>query len=157
MTARTAALPLAAGWSRRRVAIAALLLALLAATAWRVAGGGADRPPVMPTSPQLESQTGVRFTQARMVADGGIVQLTYLVLDAEKAGRFQSDTKHPPRLVDEGTGQQAWRTALMKQGHELRPGQTYFILYENTRQAIRSGGQIAIDAGKIQLRHVPVR
>lgn len=156
MTAHSVALPAAAGWSRRRLAVLALLLVLLGAVAWRVGTGRSAGPPPMPTSPQLEHQTGVRFTQARLVADGGIVELTYVVLDPEKAGRFQTG-KQPPRLVDEGSGQQVWRTALMKQGHALRPGQTYFIVYENTRQVIRPGDRIAIAAGETRLDHVPVR
>jgi hypothetical protein len=80
-----------------------------------------------------------------------------VVLDTQKATRFQSDTKHPPLLKSERRDGIAWRAALMRQGHDLRPGQTYFILYLNNHQAIRSGESLEIDAGGARLASVPVR
>ena len=69
-----------------------------------------------------------------MVGGGGLVELTYTVLDPEKATTFQSDTTHPPTLYRTGDSDNPVHiAALMKQGHNLRPGQTYFILYENPK------------------------
>jgi hypothetical protein len=45
----------------------------------------------------------------------------------------------------------------MKQGHELRPGQTYYILYLNNGNAIRSGETLDVEANGFHLPHVPVR
>ena len=75
----------------------------------------------------------------------------------KKGSAFQNDTKHPPRLKSERTGKIAWRAALMKQGHELRPGQTYYILYLNNDSAIKRGDNLEIAAGQRRLIHVPVR
>jgi hypothetical protein len=99
----------------------------------------------------------VRFSQAAVVADGGLVELRYVVLDTQKASAFQNDIKHPPTLRNERNGKTAWRAALMKQGHELRPGQSYYLLYLNNQGAIKRGDKIAIDAGQRHLQHVPVR
>jgi hypothetical protein len=45
----------------------------------------------------------------------------------------------------------------MRQGHELRPGQSYYILYLNNQRAIRPGDTLEIDAGGQTLAKVPVR
>jgi hypothetical protein len=105
----------------------------------------------------MEASLGVRFTQAAVVADGGLVELRYVVLDAQKASAFQNDTKHPPTLRNEHNNKIAWRAALMKQGHELRPGQSYYLLYLNNQGAIKRGDKIEIAAGPRHLQHVPVR
>jgi hypothetical protein len=145
---------------RRAGQLLTLLLALgLAGALMLRFGGSADAIPRydVPHDGQLESTTGVRFTQAAVVGDGGLVELRYTVLDTQKATAFQSDTKHPPQLRNERNGKIAWRAALMRQGHELRPGQSYYLLYLNNGGAIKRGDRIAIDAGSRHLMHVPVR
>jgi hypothetical protein len=140
--------------------IVAVLLAagLVGAIGWRFAGNAAARPRYdVPHDGRLEGALGVRFTQAALVADGGIVEIRYVVLDTQKGSAFQNDVKHPPLLKNEKNGKTAWRAALMKQGHELRPGQTYYILYLNNQNAIHRGDLIQIEAGAYRLAHVPVR
>ena len=142
----------------RRGVVVLLALALVAALVWRF-GDIADASPHydVPHNGQMEGVLGVRFTQAAVVADGGIVELRYTVLDTQKGSAFQNDTKHPPVLRSERNGKVAWRAALMKQGHELRPGQSYYILYLNNASAIKRGDKIEISAGGNKLAHVPVR
>jgi hypothetical protein len=81
----------------------------------------------------------------------------YVVLDSAKASAFQSDVKHPPVLRDEQDGGIASQTEQMRQGHELRPGQTYYLLYSDPKGAIRPGDTVVIedkDGGR--LAGVPV-
>ena len=160
MTARTTALRgvLVSRWTTWAV-LAASVLALLAAVALRTGplAHAKDAGYVVPQSSAMEAKLGVRFTRAAVVADGGIVELRYTVLDAEKASKFQSDTHHPPVLHSEKRGGDVYRAALMKQGHELRPGQSYYILYLNNKRSIRSGEDLSIDAGGGHLAHVPVK
>jgi hypothetical protein len=136
----------------------ALALLAVAAIAWRTiapaeAGPGYD----VPRSAALEAKLGVRFIQAAVVADGGIVELRYTVLDAQKASKFQRAVHNPPVLRSERRPGALYRTALMRQGHELRPGQNYYILYLNNRRAVRPGETLEIDAGGQTLAKVPVR
>ncbi|MFD2764983.1 hypothetical protein [Micromonospora eburnea] len=141
-----------------RVLLPLLVLALVAVSIVRF-GGYADARQgyTVPQDGQLESALGIRFTQAAVVGDGGLVELRYVVLDTQKASAFQNDTKHPPRLRNERSGKLAWRTALMKQGHELRPGQSYYLLYLNNDNAIKRGDKIEVTSGQRRLAHVPVR
>jgi hypothetical protein len=137
-----------------------LLLALALAAALMIRFvGSADAAPRydIPHNGQMEAALGVRFTQAALVADGGLVELRYQVLDGQKASTFQNDTKHPPTLRNERNSKVAWRAVLMKQAHELRPGQTYYLLYLNSQGSIKRGDKIEIGAGKGRLAHVPVR
>ena len=141
-----------------RLVLALLVLALVAVSIVRF-GGYADARQgyAVPHDGQLEATLGIRFTQAAVVGDGGLVELRYVVLDTQKASAFQNDTKHPPRLRNERSGKLAWRAALMKQGHELRPGQSYYLLYLNAEGAIKRGDTIEITSGQRKLAHVPVR
>ena len=142
-----------------RLTLVLLVLVFAAAFTWRTAGAAnAGRPYNVPQSSSIEAKFGIRFTQAAVVADGGLVELRYTVLDTQKATKFQSDTHHPPVLTSDKRSKDAlYRTALMKQGHDLRPGQTYYILYLNNHNAVRSGETMHIAAGGSTLANVPVR
>jgi hypothetical protein len=149
-------------WWRRgvvRIAVlAVLVLGFAAALIWRVQSpADARRPYQVPEDGQIESSLGIRIQQAAVVADGGLVEIRYTVLDGEKASRFQNDVHHPPVLRSERRQGDVYRAALMKQGHELRPGQTYYILYLNNGNAIRSGETLDVEANGFHLPHVPVR
>ena len=43
----------------------------------------------MPQSPAMEDQLGIRFSRVAVVGDGGLVTVTYVVLDSEKAASFR--------------------------------------------------------------------
>jgi len=145
---------------RHRVLVLSALLGLVlvGVLVLRVVGAATAAPRYdVPHDPQIEAALGVRFTQAAVVGDGGLVELRYVVLDVQKASAFQNDTKHPPQLRSERSGTLTWRAALMKQGHELRAGQTYYVLYLNNKGTIRRGDKIEIGAGNRHIAHVPVR
>ena len=110
----------------------------------------------VPQSAQIESALGVRFSRVAVVADGGLITVSYVVLDAEKAKRFQADQTHPPVLTSEARTLSTKRVSMMKQGHDLRAGQTYYLVYQNTQGALRADESTRIDAGSFQLKHFPV-
>ncbi len=157
MTARMAALR-TNPWALRLLLVA-LVAVFLSALAFRLGGSADARGGYrVPQDARMESSLGIRFQQAALVADGGIIELRYTVLDTQKASTFQSDVKHPPVLYSQRDRKNAvYRTALMRQGHTLRPGQTYYILYQNNHGAVREGDKIEIDAGGGKLVDVPVR
>jgi hypothetical protein len=91
-----------------------------------------------------------------VVGDGGLITVTYVVLDSEKATRFQSDVSNPPVLSSESRTGGTKRVSLMKQGHSLRNGQTYYLVYQNTQGAIHHNEKVTISYDKLRLAHVPV-
>ena len=133
--------------------IAAVVLAALAVIGLNRSAPG---PRTFPQSAAMESQLGVRFSRVAVVGDGGLITMTYVVLDSEKASRFQSDVSHPPALRSEERKDGTTRVSLMKQGHVLRDGQTYYLVYENTHGAIHHGETATIVYGSLTLEHVPV-
>ena len=142
-----------------RVLVLALSLVLLTVLAWQLAGGADARAPYqVPKDPEVENELGVRVDRATVIAAGGIVEIRYTVLDNQKASRFQNDVHHPPTIRSEQHGGNIYRTALMKQAHDLRPGQSYYILYLNNAGAVHRGDSIEIDTpGNKRLLHVPVQ
>ena len=135
------------------IAVLALLVALIIGN---VVQSRAQASRAMPQNAAMEKALGVRFSRVAVVADGGLITVSYVVLDPEKAGRFQLDGAHPPVLHSESRGLSTKRVSLMKQGHTLRAGQTYYLVYQNTRGALQPNEQVSIDAGALHLRQVPV-
>jgi hypothetical protein len=146
---------------RRRVSRLVILIAVLAVAL--VAGGlvavklwASSDPAAFPQNSSIEEKYGVRFSRVAVVGDGGLITLTYVVLDSEKATRFQSDVQHPPELRSEDRDGGSKRVSVMKQGHSLRSGQTYYLVYQNTKGALRHGEKATIRLGDLSLLHAPV-
>jgi len=139
-----------------RWVVLAVLALLVALVATNIAQSRAQASRSVPQSAAMEKALGVRFSRVAVVADGGLITVSYVVLDPEKASRFQLDGAHPPVLHSEARALSTQRVSLMKQGHTLRAGQTYYVVYQNTQGALRPGEQVSIDAGSQHLRHVPV-
>lgn len=135
------------------VAVIAILVALVVAN---LASSRTQASTVVPQSAAMETALGVRFSRVAVVGDGGLLTVNYVVLDSQKASRFQDDREHAPVLFSEARDGSTKRVSLMKQGHDLRPGQTYYLVYENTAGALRSGEQVTITVGELELTHVPV-
>jgi hypothetical protein len=139
------------------MAATALVVVALGFTGYRLLSGpGSGDARAFPRSPAMEEQYGIRFSRVAVVGDGGLITLTYVVLDSEKATRFQSDLAHAPQLVSESRPLGTQRVSVMKQGHSLRVGQTYYLVYQNTRGALRPGELATIVEGDVRLEHVPV-
>ncbi|MDH2413970.1 hypothetical protein [Nocardioides sp. CER19] len=136
--------------------LAVVLALVLGYVLLRPHGPGGSAGAAVPQSTQLESRTGVRFSRVAVVGDGGLVTLSYVVLDAEKASAFQADREHPPRLASEARHGGTQRASIMRAGHQMRAGQTYYFVYENTGGAIESGEQVTISYDGLSLEHVPV-
>ena len=142
--------------TRTRVIALALVSALLVLLAHNLTAKPAEGQPLVPTSAAMEQATGVRFDRIAVVGDGGLVEVSYTVLDADKATRFQADQAHPPVLTNEASGESTKRVALMKQGHTLRVGQAYYFIYHN-EGAVKSADQATITAAVSAITGFPVQ
>ncbi|WP_112237314.1 hypothetical protein [Kribbella monticola] len=142
-------------WARRIVIVATVLVVGLAAGGYAIAKGSSGSTE-FPQSAAIEAQYGVRFSRIAVVGDGGLVTLTYVVLDSERATRFQSDVQHPPELRSEKRDGGTKRVSVMKQGHTLRAGQTYYLVYQNTKGALQHSAKATILVGSLSLQHAPV-
>ncbi len=118
----------------------------------------------MPSSPQIEAKWGIRFTQAQLLADGGLIELRYQVLDNGKASRLHDQSNslaNIPWIEVEGTGGKVVSNSLLFHiHHEYNTGSegvTYSIIYGNAGGIIGPRALISVHmADGLVLRHVPV-
>ncbi|HEY5137355.1 MAG TPA: hypothetical protein VIJ41_16310 [Candidatus Nanopelagicales bacterium] len=125
---------------------------VLANQAASAAGG--NRP--VPISRQVESSSGIRVIAAHVVGSGGIVELTYQVLDPTKASIVEGDVAKTPKLTRVGSGDTLQNTAAMRHGHTMRSAGTYFLLYYNQGGAVKAGDSIDVTISGTTLTGVPV-
>ncbi len=141
---------------RRRLAMAAVAVVVLGVAALVLLTrhpSSAGAP--MPTSAAMEQSLGIRVTRVAVVGDGGLVQVNYLCLDPTKATEFQSDTSHPPVLTSEDRGTRTATVALMKKGHTMTAGQTYYFVYRNS-DAVQPDEFASFAYSGMTLAHIPV-
>ena len=109
-----------------------------------------------PHDAAMERATGVQFSRVAIVADGGLVMVEYVVQDVEKATAFQADRAHVPTVSSEARDKSTNRVSIMKPGHLIRAGQTYYLVYQNTDGALRSGERATLTYRGHDLTDVPV-
>ncbi len=136
------------------LAVAVLVLGAYLVGLRQPAASGATTE--VPHSAAMEKVTGVRFTRVAVVGDGGLLTVSYVVLDSEKATAFQSDREHPPLLTSEARDAHTQRVSIMRAGHLMRAGQTYYLVYENTAGTLRAGERVTVTYDHVSLKHVPV-
>ena len=145
-------------WSPAMTAVTAVLVlavGLVGLTQQADAAKPRDHRPVAINS-KFEAKTGIRITRISVVADRGLVDVRFVVLDPQKANRFVGDSDHT------GTGKNkqsapklrsATRKAIVGQlvsmhSHTaFQAGQTYFLLYLNPNGKVRQGDQLDLSGG----------
>lgn len=110
----------------------------------------------MPISAGMEARWGVRFTQIGTTADGGMVDVRYVVLDVDKAAALGSSPQDTPVLVEEGSKRIIFAVAIKSHAHDLHAGGRYYLLYRNTRGLLRAGSHVTITLAGNRLEHVTV-
>ena len=111
-------------------------------------------PPVV-TPAGLVQKSGVRVVYVAITGAGGLVDLRYQVVDADKAASVHV---RPPELVDEETGVVADQL-LMGHQHKgvMHAGQTYYFVFNNPGNLVRRGTKVTVVLGDARLQHVPVQ
>jgi hypothetical protein len=117
----------------------------------------------VPTSSAIETAWGIRFTAVHLLADGGMVEVRYEVVDSSKGGRIHRDQslKDLPMIVVEPSGQVVTSRDLMFHVHHSAAahdeGRAYSIVYGNAGSAVKPGSWVTIRMSDgLQLQHVPV-
>jgi hypothetical protein len=123
--------------------------------------GSATRPQTLSEQAPLVSASGlaqkdgVRISQLAVTGAGGLIDLRYQVLDADKAAIVHGGT---PVMVDEGTGVVV-NQLLMGHKHKgaLHAGQTYYLVFLNPGNLVRHGARMTVQLGDARVAHVPVQ
>jgi hypothetical protein len=118
----------------------------------------------MPTSAQIEQQWGVRVVLVQLLADNGLVEMRYLVVDATKAAKLHADSTSLaliPWIKVEGTGLSIKSQSVMYHfqhgvGQGL-DGRMYSIIYGNANNVLHAHATVTIVMPDgLELQHVPV-
>ena len=134
---------------------AVLIAGLVTLAAWF--GWQATRGVQLPGTPAsaevVEAQWGIRIEHIGVSADGGLIDFRFVVVDPDKAAPLLS-VENRPRLFVEDSG--AMVDSLMHPPHsnEPAPGQSHFLLYNNTGGAIRRGTSVSVLLGDLRLEGV---
>lgn len=138
----------------------ALLVAALVVSPWaaRRLAPSAPRVATLTTdisTATLEARYGLKVTRIAVTGGGGLVELRFTVLDAEKAKQLLRDQQSTPRLVAEDSGhvlyapqQSSWRKVRVQQGAQC------FVLFPNVRSAVKSGTRVALAFGALRVEPV---
>jgi hypothetical protein len=135
--------------------LSALVAASLAYALTRPSAGTAGHVPPAVSAAGLVERSGVRVIHVAVTGDGGLVDLRYQVVDADRAQQLHD---LPPLLIDEATGGVVMRPWM---GHAhttaFKQGVSYFVLFENSGDLLRPGGRVTVQLGDARLTHVPVQ
>jgi hypothetical protein len=137
--------------------LAILLVRGLRPAATNAASGDASVAASMPISAEIEATYGIRFTSVDVTAGGGMIQLRYQVLDADKTLAIH-DADAAPFVID-SSGVKYADPGMVGHSHVGKaktPGTTDFILLANSQGGIRPGSIVTVQVGDIALRNVVV-
>lgn len=104
----------------------------------------------------IESKYGIIITRVTPSFGGGVIDLRYKVLDAEKSSEYMHDPETMPVLLVEGRGVRIPPSERVHDNMTHLAGVGYYILYSNPNGVVHSGSKITIEFGDIQLKHVIV-
>jgi hypothetical protein len=105
----------------------------------------------------LVERSGVKITQVAVTGDGGLVDLRFTVVDANKAAALH-DPAHPPAVVDQRSGLVV-KDLLMSHAHTapFKAGVTYYLVFNNPGNWVHRGDKVAVLLGDARVENVTVR
>ena len=137
------------------VLLLALIAGWLAYRAWGVQQPASAPATVQTTSANMfEERYGMRVTLIGVTAAGGMVDLLFKVLDPHKAMAMLQDPHKLPRLMVQDSGTELKAPDGTLHDVKLETGQIYYILYPNTRGAIRPGSAVSVMMGDERLEPI---
>jgi hypothetical protein len=108
------------------------------------------------TPAELEQEYGVRLGIVGLLASGGLIELKFQVIDADKATALFGESEDMPFLAVEGTSTVLESAKGMKHTLTLLDGASYFFLYTNVGNSVSAGTQVAMVFDGIRVPHLSV-
>lgn len=107
----------------------------------------------------LLEATGARIVRVTKAGDGGLIDVRYQIVDAEKAVALHN-VKQPPALVDENSGQVISGQIMgMNHAHAgtFHNGEIYFFEFEDPSGLVAPGDQVSVVLGPGRVQHIRVQ
>jgi hypothetical protein len=100
----------------------------------------------LPAPSAAEARLGLQLAHVGVTASGGLVDARFKVLDAVKVKALLANPANAPQLVaSESPPVMAPHHAL--RGAKFSEGQIFYIMYPNTRSAIKPGVEVSVAMG----------
>jgi hypothetical protein len=151
-------------WTRRRATVTAACLVAVAVivTVVLVVRDGAPTNAAIAgsraiTAEEMEDQYGVRLGIVGLIAAGGLVEMKFQVLDADKATALFGPVEEMPKLALEGSTRVLSSAKGMKHHMQLLDGASYFLLYTNVANSVADGTQVAFVINGVRVPHLQVQ
>ena len=105
------------------------------------------------TEAAVEEKFGIRITHIAVLADGGLIDFRFQVLDSDKAAAlFELESR--PLLYVEANGKKVDSLYHPPHGHNIWAGQSQYMIYNNYKGAIQSGSSVSVVLGDLRLEHI---
>jgi hypothetical protein len=103
----------------------------------------------------IQQQYGVRFTMIGLTASGGMLDVRFIAVDADKVEQL---AHHGTRmmLVAERTGRVLDSEQMTPHFGKVHVGSQYFALMRNDDDTLHQGDLVTIKVGKFALQHLRV-
>ena len=153
--------PLGTGWTARWIIAALGLILATGAILWGRASLGMSpeqrQEQAKISQAAFEEKTGVSITRVALTAQGGMIDLRYLVIDPDKAVIIH-EGENRPAIMDEATGK-IFDTPWMNHSHsgEYQAGVTYYAVLMNSGGVLSKGSKVTIILGGMRLEHLVVQ
>ena len=137
------------------ILLALLVVGFFAYRAWSAQEGTSNSgTPQLASAKMLEERFGIRVTLIAATAGGGIVDLRFKVLNADKARAVLQDDKSLPVLSVEGTSIEPMMPDDAIGNQDLEVGKVYYILYSNPRGMVKPGTPVSVAIGDLVLEPI---
>jgi hypothetical protein len=130
------------------VVIAAITLSGL----WAVTHAN-QLPGVIASQAAFEEKWGIHISHIAVVADGGLIDFRFQVIDPDKASPVM-EVETRPHLYVESTGQEVSSLYHIMHNHAIQAGESHYLIFNNENGAIRSGTSVSVVLGDMRLEHI---
>jgi hypothetical protein len=103
----------------------------------------------------IQQKYGVRFTMIGLTAGGGMLDLRFVAVDADKVEQLGHHGERI-RLVIERTGRTLNSEQMTPHFGKVRVGSQYFALLRNDGNALHQDDLVTVVVGKLALQHMRV-
>jgi hypothetical protein len=129
-----------------------VIIAMAGVSLW-TASRSAQLPGTIASEAAVQEKYGIRITHIAVLADGGLIDFRFQVLDPDKAAPlFELESR--PLLYVEANGKKVDSLYHPPHGHNIFAGQSQYFIYNNYKGAIQSGSAVSVVLGDLRLEHI---
>jgi hypothetical protein len=103
----------------------------------------------------IQERYGVRFTMVGLTASGGMLDVRFIAVDADKVEQLGHHGTRM-KLVAERSGKTLDSEQMTPHFGKVHVGSQYFALMRNDADALHQGDLVTIKVGKLALQHMRV-